>query len=91
MNMGRFDKTEAPTNPSGKAIKERDLHYQQGLIMAEIQELKGRTMILEGQILRLLRPRHSIRPQVQTAGLSLVVASIIGGIFELLRMIGILH
>jgi hypothetical protein len=76
---------------NAKTDPKRDIYQQQGMMMAEIQELKGRLMIVEGQMLRLMRPKMSIRPQVQTAGISSIVAGIIVGIFELVRAVGLFH
>ncbi len=71
----------------------RDIHrpatlsgveFQQGLMMREIVELRGRVDTLERHILR-----QSMRPAAKTAGLSGAVAGSVFGILELLRYIGV--
>jgi hypothetical protein len=78
-----FDDTPV-TRPDGRrrldSTPEADLYFRQGLMMRDIEDLKDRVAFLERV------PLHrSVRPQTQTAGISVVTAGTIVGMIEILQ------
>ena len=90
-NGPRFGRKEPTTK--------RDFFSRQGMMMAEIVELKEKTRELEGRVILLEdqtqilvpRVRRSLRaPAVQSTGVAAAVSATLVIIFEAMRALGII-
>jgi hypothetical protein len=94
-DSGTFDPNERPTLAGGRRQRKRELaadpDYQHGRMVRAIIDLRGDVDDL--MALRTMQPppmRHSIRPQVQNAGVSAGITATVIAIWQLLHQAGIL-
>lgn len=88
------DPDERPTLAGGRRQRKRELaqdpDYRHGRMVRAIIDLRGDVDDLMAMRTIQPPPRRSIRPQVTQAGISASVSAAIIGIYQLLKVIGVI-
>lgn len=94
-DSGTFMPDERPTDNVARRRRKRELaqdpDYRNGRMVRAIIDLRSDVDdLLRERITLPPPPRPSLKPQIQTAGISATVSAVIMGIYQLLHMIGVL-